>query len=227
MARDLRERECMLIWILLGVFTVGLVFSYVMGVQRERDWAKPILVVCALGLAGTALLRAFEGRLSGERARPDIARREYRAARMLAGALSDRVPAGAAVFILHPMAMMPRRLPGHQAQWESAFDQTFGEWRSAGVSYAPEQTASGFETALRASQNDVDAIISFQGLPEDLPEMSMFDSPGPPAFGAYCATGYDVEAIRQWLQKELVHAVVLKEGPELKLYTPENPPSVR
>jgi hypothetical protein len=45
-----------LFWVLVAVFAVGFIVSYVVGVRQAKPWGQPLLVLCVLGLVVVAML---------------------------------------------------------------------------------------------------------------------------------------------------------------------------
>jgi len=104
--------------------------------------------------------------------------------------------------------------------WRAGLSEGLGteEWEKAGLFYPVGGDAASFSQGLIDVER-VDIIISLAGLPADLPKWDIYADEEAPLVGAFFIADPDRAAVREWLEKDLVQAVVIKEGNKLRLYT--------
>ena len=92
--------------------------------------------------------------------------------------------------------------------------------------YGPLRGASAEDVnvALASVQGDVDAVVSFNGLPANAQALSIYAQPSPPPVGVYFRGGVSPERVRTLLADGLVQVAVVVEGEQLKVFTPQSPP---
>jgi len=230
----------MLAVVLLIAFFIGVVVAYVAGVRQGAGWGNPVLVLCTLGLVGVALLRAFGGFADDpSTAAPLDLRHVAGRAEALGSLLKGKVvPASGdriRILILTGMGQLASvdRLDKRIA-WKKGFDKALGpdgwerigEWGPA-PGYADDLSDSLDEHVAKHGEN-IDAVVSFAGLPEDLEYVSFYDWESPPkVVGLFSLQTADLGAIRTWLEDGyLMAAIAVDSESKARTYTPLSLPDV-
>lgn len=225
----------MLTWLLVVVFFIGIVVSYVAAKKTRAAWGKPVMVVCTLCLVLVVLDRAFFKVLSGVGgklpvdSRAVLGSKAQRSGELMGQGLKQaRLKAGARILILGPYP--PQGGPDSDvmmAQWDEGLTKGLGDspWTKAGYFGPAPGTAESLSEGIAGYEGEFDAVVSFNGLPKDLSELNVYQLSERPMVGGFFEGRLDLETIRGWLKDGLIQAAVLKdEAGELKLYTPGNLP---
>ena len=227
----------MLATVLLIALFIGVLVAYVAGVRQGAGWGKPVLAICTLGLVAVVLLRACGGPGGGEvddQAR--VIRDTADSAELLGSLLKGNIPAsGAQILIL--LGMRAEGGPGlieYREGWQKGFDKALGPdgWEMVGR-YSSIEPADGLsdwldEYAAEHGEN-IDAVVSFFGLPEGLEDVIFYDwEPRPKVVALFPAPREtDLGAIRRWLEDGyLMAAVVLDSEGNARTYTRQLLPEV-
>ena len=214
-------------WIILALGGMALVVGYAAGVKRGRPWGIPLVVIATLVVIGLPLNRALR---SGEKekAPPTInVEAEYEKARALGKALASEVPRGCRVFFF-PSTAPPEIISEMRAGWKKGLTKGLGtrKWKDVGASLPGGADAASFSSVLAEVEEEIDLVLFFGWVPDDLEQMDMYSSDSPPKVGLFFygrfLTPDKWALIRQWLQKDLVQAVLVSNLAEQDLYTATN-----
>jgi len=212
--------------VLLILFALGVIVAYVVGIKGNRAWGKPLLILCLVGLIAVVLQRAFIGRARlAERA--DIDRPAQDSAMLLAQGIKGEVRPGSRIFFFSPIPpVIPTQMARYWMLWEKGVNEGLGStaWQKVHIARPADNTAAAFSESLLGREGEVDVVLSFVGLPDDLPQMVVYSWAVPPTVAACFPYGADRARVRQWLQEGLIRAAVIQDGGSMKLYTPGQPP---
>jgi len=227
----------MLAWLVLIVLLVGVLWAYFKGVRGEnkKPWGKPLVAACALcvviivlgkAACGPAAIRENAAALQGMN---DLERSfQARLAQMAGKGLKGNVPTPARIFFLGPM---PTNMTGDWdvmwPAWEDGLSKGLGSknWQSVGYAGpASSMTAEELSRVLKDHLKEIDVLISFDGLPADLQNASIYALKPPPKVAVCFPQGADLDAVRGWLSGGFIQAAVVHEKGESTLYTRDKMP---
>lgn len=213
----------MVIWIVLVVLVVLCVVGYV---NRGEPWAQWMLIVCCVGAVGVIIARATLKGGQGDQAgiTRRVATEAAGAAELLGGALREHVEPGTRMLVLAEFS--PTVRPGWPLYWSSRRDGlTKGlgdiEWQYAGYFGPTPGTAASLSAGLDQMAGEFDVVVSFNGLPADLEQMSIYGYGDVPMVAAVFPLGTaDKALIRTWLTEDYLQAAVVEEERgSFELYT--------
>jgi len=192
-----------------------------------------LLILCVVGLIGVAGYRAI--RPGTTTASDDIAetveQERETSAKLIGRALRPLLDPGSRILIVGDP--VPGDIEHAQAMfaWKKGLTEGLKDetWKEAG--YGPTHglrqpiLSEQFAGYLEELQGQIDAVVSFAWLPEDLAQLAVVQDPKRPKIGAFFfytgAPAHDVSLIQTWLENGYVDVVVLqtKEN-KLVTYTP-------
>ena len=212
-------------WAILALGIVALVVGYAAGVKAGRPWGVPLVVLAALVIIGLVVTQAFgSGRETAVKG--SIEDNEYARARALGEALASEVPADCRVFFFSEPGP-PHIIGQTRNAWGKGLSEGLAseQWTDMGAGVPRGIDAAAFSEALAGVAEEVDLVLFSGRVPADLEEMAMYYSDSPPKVGMYWAR-FEPALARQWIEKDLVQAVLAKVDDELTLFTATNLPDV-
>jgi len=217
----------MMFVVIAGALAVLTFLAYFLGVRRGRSWARVVVAVCALGLVGVVVFR-FAGR--GAKPNPgfrDDYQRMAARAETLGRALKPHLKPGSRIFIFGDVPVeWETVLPGAQKAWKEGLSKGLGDstWVQAGYGSPPRGefrlTESALSEGLGQADGQVDAVVSFAGLPENLEETALYKGEtGRPRVAVLFvdATDAEVALVGKWLKAGLVDGAAVERNGKLQL----------
>jgi hypothetical protein len=222
-------------WIIIIVLAVLFVVAYLLGAKQQQGWGKVVMVLCLIGFILLGLDRAFfhviggrTGEVGSSYADSELGQKELQT-KMIVDPIRGQLPQGCRVFALrqfHPQGSGV--VMGDRVAVRNALRRILGEGEYELVAewgpmeYGRSASAQEISQAIAGSQ--IDLFISYAGLPQDLPELSIYDTVDRPLVGAYFPQEVDTLLLREWLQDGLVDVAVVRQEGELRRYTPDRLP---
>jgi len=220
-------------WIIIAVLALILVFAYLAGVRQQQGWGGTVMVLCVVGLILVALDRAFFHVIGGRRGASSYADSELglkeRQTKLIIDAVRDQLPPHCRVFAVRMVDPQGAGVNlGEQIAAQQALDKILGKGAYELVGeWGPEQYGEpvSVDALSRAvEEREIDLLISYAGLPENLEEASFYRRTRAPKVGAYFPGQPDRSRIRSWLLDGLLQVAVLEEDGKLRAYTSDNLP---
>ena len=217
--------------VLLGFFSLMLV-GYNWGYREESDWGRPVFFLAFIALVGWTLWGTFGSPAGGSVQRAADA--ATASARALGNSLRDDLPDNCKILFLCPVSDVGD--PDLHDRWKNGLAEGLGRdgFRvvdcrapdgAVPVSLSYAGSAMGFSKVLEGLSADLDAVISFTGLPSDLPAFRLYRSRrAGPVVAAYVGKYGDRRKIRRWLEEGYLQAVALTEDGEMATYDAEHLP---
>jgi len=213
-----------------------------LALKAHKPWGKRALVVCLVLIVCLCLGRLLFGGSRGPgtgivaRELNTLEAQETKRAKLIGEGLRGKVPAASRIFFLGSFPTdMRQDWDVIWPAWQKGLSGGLGhsDWQLLDY-FGPVQgsAAEALSGALAAKKKEVDVIVSFNGLPQDFAQMSTYQFENEkgekiekrPKVGAYFPPGADVEAIRRWLQDDIIQAAVVDENGKLDLYTRDKMP---
>jgi len=219
-----------MLWTLMALLLVGMVISYVAGAKKGAAWGKPAAVLCAIALIVLVAVKIME-RMGTQGDVPDqaafereLAAQAERQAEELGEAIRKDLQPGSRLFLLgyYPVGGAPGWATTLD-QWKKGLSRGLGDdtWSMVGyfgpVSHAD---AGRISAALAELDYPPDAVISFDGVPPKLEDVSFYMARKRPLVAVAFANASDRQRARELLRADLVD-VALIEG---SVYTTANLP---
>jgi len=212
-------------WVLLAVFAVLLVVGYLC---RRRPWGRALIVACVLGVLGVLAYQLFfRGQSNLRVASVARATSNTTSARLIGQGLKSYLAPESRIVVMAQFSPQVRpSWPMLWSSWQKGLSEGLADtsWKDAGYVGPAPGTAQSLSEGLAAVEGQVDAIVSFAGLPDDLEQMSIYASGTPPKVAAYFPINPNREAIRRWLKDGLIQAAVMDEKGVPTLYTRDKLP---
>lgn len=215
-----------LLWPVLLAILVGVsVGGYMKGVKKETTWGKPFVSLCLAGIIIIAvgkMLPTKKATIAQDIADTVYGRgkaRELDRSERLGKAMREHLSPGSKVLVMGGAHLEGWVRPA----WNEGLEDALGKtgWEPVGY-YGPVAAgAQAISEGLADREQEIDAVISYVGLPRDWADMSFYKRSNPPKVGAYFRSpSTDLELVRSWIEDGyLVAALVETEGGGAKLYT--------
>jgi len=217
-----------LAWPLIIILCIGVVVSYLGGVRKGKAWGKIAAALCAVGVLAVAGVKVMNRGPAGEvttgRSLTEV---EYERAKAIGAGLKGIVEPGCRIFILSSYG--PMGGPGiDQAKdsWNRGLSDGLGDstFRVVGYYGPAPGTAESLSQGILQAEEQIDVLVSFQGLPQGLLDMSIYAEAEPPRVAAYFHGSPDMAPIRRWLNDGLLDVAVVEQNGVLTTHTPDGSP---
>ena len=209
-------------WVILIILAALVVLAYV---RRQEVWSKPLLVLCVVALIAVVGHRAIVG--GGRPVRDRQPSGLEQVAELMGKSLSGRLEPGAriAVFGGFPPDVRTGWLV-LRATCETGLAAGLGhtDWELVGYAGTAPGTAATLSQGIDDLGGQIDAVLSFNGLPPDLEQMTIYTRATPPAVAAYFPREADLDLIGKWLSDGLIEGAVVRQNGSLTPYTVAEPP---